>query len=159
MKIYYIIVLICVILYCKESFQESKEFVIYFFQNNVSKNIIFKEMEKNSLASLTINDIIKYNKNTHEITLSNQAFNIIKNIEPGTIFIVYLKEKEIYNGVVWSSLYSSSYDGIVIKKPLDYETREIQLQLGYPNENYFTGKDPRNNAELFKILKNFKKLE
>ncbi len=87
------------------------------------------------------------------------TFNIIKNIEPGTIFIVYLKEKEIYNGVVWSSLYSSSYDGIVIKKPLDYETREIQLQLGYPNENYFTGKDPRNNAELFKILKNFKKLE
>jgi hypothetical protein len=107
-------------------------------------------------------DIIAYNAETHEITLTAKAFDRISSLEVpvrGKSFVVCVDRKLIYWGAFWTPISSISFDGVTIWKPLSsQEPKVIKLQLGYPSSSFYGGEDPRNNAEVMKSLEQAGKL-
>lgn len=111
---------------------------------------------------ISITDIITYNAQTHEITLTENAFNRIADLEvpvQGRSFIVCVDRSLIYWGAFWTPLSSMSFDGVTIWKPLStQEPGVITLALGYPSSSFYKGEDPRNNARVIKSLEQANKL-
>jgi len=111
---------------------------------------------------IAMNDIIAYNANTHEITLTANAFDRIYSLEVpvrGKSFVVCIDRKLIYWGAFWTPISSISFDGVTIWKPLSsQDPKVIKLELGYPSSSFYGGEDPRNNAEVMKSLEQAGKL-
>ncbi|MFC1958787.1 hypothetical protein ACFLV6_02610 [Chloroflexota bacterium] len=111
---------------------------------------------------ISIMDIITYDAQTHEIKLTENAFNRIAGLEvsvQGKSFMVCVDRKPIYWGAFWTPISSISFDGVTILKPIStQEPRVITLELGYPSSSCYTGEDPRNNAEVVKSLEQAGKL-
>ncbi|MFC1980338.1 hypothetical protein ACFLVS_05810 [Chloroflexota bacterium] len=111
---------------------------------------------------ISLMDIITYDAQTHEIKLTENAFNRIAGLEvpvQGSSFIVCVDRSLIYWGAFWTPISSMSFDGVAIWKPLStQEPRVITLELGYPSLSFYNGEDPRNNAEVIKSLEQADKL-
>jgi len=111
---------------------------------------------------ISIMDIITYDAQTHEITLTENAFNRIADLEvpvQGRSFIVCVDRSLIYWGAFWTPISSMSFGGVTIWKPLNsQEPRVITLELGYPSPSFYKGEDPRNNAEVIESLEQAGKL-
>jgi hypothetical protein len=107
-------------------------------------------------------DIISYLKSTHEIQLTDEAFQKILDLEvptQGKSFLVCVDRNPIYWGAFWTPISSQSFDGVTIWKPLSsQEPKVITLELGYPSSSYYGGEDPRNNPEVMKSLEQAGKL-
>ena len=107
-------------------------------------------------------DIITYNAQTHELKLTDTAFERISQLEVpvrGKSFLVCVDKVPIYWGAFWTPLSSMSFDGVIIWKPLSsQELKVITLELGYPSSSFYSGEDPRNNAEVMKSLEQAGKL-
>jgi hypothetical protein len=105
---------------------------------------------------IAMNDIVSYNAETHEITLTTQAFDRISSLEVpvrGKSFVVCVDRKPIYRGAFWTPISSISFDGVTIWKPLSSrESTIIKIELGYPSSSFYGDADPRNNAEAMKSL-------
>jgi hypothetical protein len=104
---------------------------------------------------ITMDDIIGYKKETHEIELTSSAYERLMQLGVpvnGRPFAVCLNGEPVYAGAFWVMWSSLSYDGVVIMLPSLTGTSTIQLSLGYPGPAFFKGKDPRNNKKIFKIL-------
>jgi len=111
---------------------------------------------------ISIQDIITYNAQTHEIKLTDQAFERIINLEVpvrGKSFLVCVDRVPIYCGAFWTSLSSVSFDGVTICQPLGpRELKVITLELGYPSSSFYQGEDPRNNPAILHSLEQSGKL-
>jgi hypothetical protein len=111
---------------------------------------------------IAMNDIIAYNAETHEITLTANAFDRIYSLEVpvrGKSFVVCIDREPIYWGAFWTPISSISFDGVTIWKPLgSQDPKIIKLELGYPSSSFYEGEDPRNNAEVMKSLEQAGKL-
>jgi len=111
---------------------------------------------------ISIEDIITYNAQTHELKLTNTAFERISQLEvpiTGKSFIVCVDNAPIYWGAFWTPISSMSFNGVTIWKPLSSQESEvITLELGYPSSSFYEGEDPRNNAEIMKSLEEAGKL-
>jgi len=107
-------------------------------------------------------DIVSYNAETHEMTLTTEAFDRISSLEVpvrGRSFVVCVDRKPIYAGAFWTPISSMSFDGVTIWKPLGQkESKVIKLELGYPSSSFYGGADPRNNAEVMESLRQAGKL-
>jgi len=107
-------------------------------------------------------DIIKYSTNTHEITLTENAFNRISNLEVpvrGKSFVVCVDRKTIYWGAFWTPISSISFDGVTIWKPLYSKgSKVLKLDLDYPSSEFYGSEDPRNNIEIIESLEQAGKL-
>jgi hypothetical protein len=111
-------------------------------------------------------DIVSYSKDTHQIELTAGAFNRVAELEvpvSGRAFVVCVDRQPIYTGAFFTPISSVSFDGVVIMKPLDAEAtaaarHTVQLQLGYPGPDFFSGKDPRANPEIIESLRQAGKL-
>jgi hypothetical protein len=107
-------------------------------------------------------DIVAYDAQTHEIQLTETAYDRIMQLQvptSGTTFVVCVDRAPIYWGAFWEWFSSQSFDGVVIMGPLDTEAaRTITLELGYPGSSFFTGKDPRGNKAIMKALEQAGKL-
>jgi hypothetical protein len=107
-------------------------------------------------------DIISYLKTTHEIQLTDVAYQRIVQLEVpvnGRAFVVCVDRKPIYWGAFWTPISSISFDGVTIWKPLSsQEPKVITLNLGYPSSSYYGGEDPRNNPEVMESLEQAGKL-
>jgi hypothetical protein len=79
--------------------------------------------------------------------------------KPGTPFVMCVGNDRIYAGVIWSSLYSASFSGVVILKPMKADNRHIRIQLGYPSPQFYTGEDRRSDSRIFQILQQAGKLK
>ena len=105
---------------------------------------------------ISMEDIITYNAQTHEIELTETAFDRITRMEVpvrGTSFLVCVDRKPVYRGAFWTPISSMSFDGVTIWKPLaSREPGIITLELGYPSSSFYGGEDPRNNPEVLKSL-------
>ena len=105
---------------------------------------------------IAMSDIIAYNAETHEITLTANAFDRIYSLEVtvrGKSFVVCIDRKLIYWGAFWTPISSISFDGVTIWKPLgSQDPKIIKLELGYPSSSFYEGEDPRNNAEVMESL-------
>ncbi|MFC1956151.1 hypothetical protein ACFLWZ_06500 [Chloroflexota bacterium] len=105
---------------------------------------------------ISIKDIITYNAQTHEIRLTDIAFERISQLDVpvrGKSFMVCVDKAPIYWGAFWTPISSMSFDGVTIWKPLSsQEPTVITIELGYPSSSYYTDEDPRNNVEIMKSL-------
>ena len=87
---------------------------------------------------ITEEDIVSYDWNTHEITLTPEAFEKFSaespEIEIGNAFAVCIDGRPVYGGVFFSSYMSRSYDGIVITIGDVFIEKEntIRISSGYP---------------------------
>ena len=106
---------------------------------------------------ISIMDVITYNAQTHEITLTENAFSRIADLEvpvQGRSFIVCVDRSPIYWGAFWTPISSMSFEGVTVWKPLStQEPRVIILDLGYPSPSFYAGEDPRNTAGVIESLK------
>jgi len=111
---------------------------------------------------ISMQDIITYNAQTHEIKLTDKAFGRISQLDvpvSGKSFLVCVDKAPIYWGAFWTPISSMSFDGVTIWKPLiSLESNVITIELGYPSSSYYGGEDPRNNTEVLQSLEQAGKL-
>jgi hypothetical protein len=110
---------------------------------------------------LSAGDIISYDAVTHEMEINPDAYERINNLEVSTrgmSFLVCVDENPIYWGAFWAPYSSMSFDGVTIWQTMGYQPGLIKLELGYPGSGFFHGKDPRNNLDVMKSLKDAGKL-
>jgi hypothetical protein len=146
------------------STSKGEGFAIYLTKDNVPpvqmETLSHVELENEPIISSR--DIITYNTQTHEIKLTNDAFERVCDLEVpvmGKSFMVCVDNQPVYWGALWTPISSISFDGVTIWKPLGYQVPNIiTLELGYPSSSFYGGEDPRNNAEIMKSLSDAGKL-
>jgi hypothetical protein len=110
-------------------------------------------------------DIDSYEWNSHTITLAagllTRLFDrLVGELGCGHPFRVVVKGETIYQGVITSGFSSYSFDSAVIDlTPTDLKKDQIRIQLGYPTEAYFKGKDPRGDTRIRESLESQGKLK
>ncbi len=143
---------------------EKEGFAIFLTKEDVppSEMEALSHVEIADQPIISIMDVITYDAQTHEIKLTENAFNRIARLEvpvQGESFMVCVDRKPIYWGAFWTPISSMSFYGVTIWIPLStQETRVITLELGYPSPSFYKGEDPRNNAEVIKSLESAGKL-
>jgi len=107
-------------------------------------------------------DVITYNAQTHEIKLTDEAFERVFELEvpvQGRSFMVCVDRQSIYWGAFWTPISSISFDGVTIWKPYSSQGPTIiTLELGYPSSSFYGGEDPRNSPEILQSLEQAGKL-
>lgn len=103
---------------------------------------------------ITTQDIAHYDWATHTITLTPKAAARLAEMDlVGTPFVVCLDGSPVYAGVFWSSLFSRSYEGIVIDVLLLPADAKLHIATGYPESpEGFAGQDRRSDVRIWRAL-------
>jgi hypothetical protein len=147
---------------CSNSQKEG--FAIYLTKNDISpfQMEMLSHVEIADKPVIGIKDIISYDAGTHEITLTDDAFERISELEvpvQGRSFVVCVDRAPIYWGAFWVGLSSQSFDGVTIWMPLRArDSPVIALTPGYPASSFYSGQDPRNNPTVMDSLEKSGKL-
>lgn len=153
-----------ILLLCCYPTSNGEGFAIYLTEDDISpvQIPVLNHVDITKQPIIAINDIEIYHANSHEITLTSNAFDRISGLEvpvTGKSFVVCVDKNPIYCGAFWTPVSSISFDGVTIWKPLNFqESKVIRLELGYPSSFFYGGDDPRNNPEILKSLKQAGKL-
>jgi len=111
---------------------------------------------------ISIEDVVSYNGRTHELQLTETAFERLCRLDVpvrGKSFLVCIDKSPVYWGAFWSPVSSLSFGGVAIMKPLmPREPGTIRLNLGYPSASFYGGQDLRNNSEVMNSLEQAGKL-
>ena len=163
------IVLLCMVTGCTQHdarIQKTDGFAIYLADQSVeAAQILQMDVGSIPLADMpviTMDDIVRYEKETHSIELTPSAYDRLMQIGVpvnGRPFVVCLDGKPVYAGAFWVVWSSFSFDGVVIMLPALMDSTTVQIELGYPGPDFFRGKDPRNNKKIFRTLEQAGKLE
>ena len=147
-----------------EGFSEAEGFAIFLTKQDIppAQMEALSHVDIAEESIITISDIVTYDAQEHELTLTASAFERVSQLDVptgGKSFIVCVEKAPIYWGafwVVWSSL---SFDGVTIWLPLSLEEPHvIRLELGYPSSELYTGEDPRSNPVVIESLEQAGKL-
>jgi hypothetical protein len=117
---------------------------------------------KNNELVISDDEIVWYNKNSHEIKLTKegvkkiQALNMVSVIY-GEPFVLKIGDQEIYNGFFWTPISSIGFQGIAIETFV-WADNTIKLQNGYPPGS-LQGADPRNDPRIFGHFQKLGKLK
>lgn len=107
---------------------------------------------------ISIDDIITYSKDTHEITLTDESSDRISSLRPpttGTPFVVGVGRERIYGGALWPAYSSGLFEGATMIAPIFAGiSHSIQISLGH----LYSGEDPRSDMRIFESLKHAGKL-
>jgi hypothetical protein len=98
-----------------------------------------------------LNDIVSYNPENYQLTLTPDAINRIDALQVGVYgksFVVCVDRIPVYWGAFWTPISSVPFDGFAIEQPLNNQTNTVTIQLGYPSQSLYTGSDPRNNTAI-----------
>ncbi|MDD5702877.1 MAG: hypothetical protein PHU23_12605, partial [Dehalococcoidales bacterium] len=103
---------------------ENEGFAVYLTRDDISpdKMEALSHVEIAGQPVISIQDIITYNAQTHELELTEDAFNRIAGLEvpvSGKSFLVCVNKEPVYWGAFWPPFSSMSFSGIVILQPLD----------------------------------------
>jgi len=139
---------------CGNPAPKGEGFAIYLTRDDIppSQMEILSHVELADQPIIGINDIITYNEQTHELKLTQSAFERISQLEvptSGKSFLVCVDKNPVYWGAFWTPMSSQSFDGVTIWKP--YSSSEpyiVTLELGYPSSSFYGGEDPRNKPEI-----------
>ena len=147
-------------------------------RTNSTLHLTLVENEKDVLSD---QDIVSYDWKKHEIKLnksgiakwnshivydnsSNPPHPVLQGSLYKKEFVIRIDEKELYRGKFWSFASSLSFDGIIVLDVLfkrDEQHNTIAINYGDPGR--FSGSayksDPRNDQELFDLLKKKKLLK
>jgi len=107
---------------------------------------------------ISMNDIISYLWETHEIKLTDSAYETIQGFGTGVPFVACVGNEPIYMGAFWPLYSSKTFDGVVIDPTLGMLNQTIAVQLGYP-ESFFTGEDLRSDPRIYNSLEQAGKLK
>ena len=114
---------------------------------------------------ISIEDVITYDAQTHELKLTDKAYERVCQLEVpvrGKSFLVCVDKRPIYWGAFWTSVSSISFDGVTIWQPFgppgSQEQKIVTIELGYPSLSFYGGEDPRNNTEVIESLEQANKL-
>jgi hypothetical protein len=139
-------------------------FAIYLTRENISVSQM-PELSHFELADkpvISVDDIISYTRDTHEIELTADAYERVTTMKvptSGKAFVVCVGSKQVYWGAFWAPYSSQSFDGVTIWLPSLSKENVVKLTLGYPSAGFYRGKDPRSNPEIFQSLKQAGKLK
>jgi hypothetical protein len=119
-------------------------FAIYLPQGDVSPQ---KMPDLNSVKLPTqpfigLNDIVSYNPENYQLTLTPDAINRIDALQVGVYgkpFVVCVDRIPVYWGAFWTPISSVPFDGFAIEQPLNNQTNTVIIQTGYPTSSFFTG--------------------
>lgn len=141
---------------------KNNDFAIYLLAQDLPatelSNFDINELMLESEPLIGIDDMIAYHKTNHIIELTPTAYTRVQQIFPmpvrvnGIPFVVCVGEERIYTGAFWTPVSSLRYDGVVIMQPWDTKETTIQIALGYPVPDVFTGNDPRADRRILKAL-------
>jgi len=141
------------------------EFSIYLLEGEIAPEDIdiqgTPELEDEPLIS--IDDIVRYDKATHEIQLTDEGYEKIYKLSiptNGKAFVVCVNGERIYSGAFWAAYSSLSFDGIIIDPLLvTKENPVIQITLGYPGSSFFQGEDLRSDSRIMQVLEEAGKIK
>ncbi len=163
----FVILLALILVGCTPS--KAGSFSIYLLANEVPatelSTVDLTELELQKEPILSMDDIVAYSKDTHEIEVTAEAYERIQRLYSlpvevrGMPFVVCVGRDPVYAGAFWTPLSSLSFDGVVIMQPFDTDRRVIKIELGYPGWEAFTGKDPRSDQRIMRSLEAAGKLK
>jgi len=90
-------------------------------------------LSKNNELVISDDEIVWYDKNSHEIKLTDEGIERIqtlkvKSVTYGEPFVVKIGNQEIYDGSFWTPISSVSYGGIVIETLVNMTDNTIRLE-------------------------------
>jgi hypothetical protein len=147
-----------------EGFGEAEGFAIFLTKQDIppAQMEALSHVDIAEEPIITISDIITYDAQEHELTLTASAFERISQLDVpvrGKSFIVCVDKGPIYWGAFWVLWSSLSFDGVTIWLPLSLEEPHvIRIELGYPSSELYTGEDPRSNPVVIESLEQAGKL-
>jgi hypothetical protein len=120
-------------------------------QNSNQKFEIYLLGNKTNELLISDEDIMSYNKTSHEIRLNQEGVDRVKQMDLiRKPFIAKLNGRPIFNGSFWSDIMCSSSQGTVITDILlvqGGQTDTLRIDPCYPPQ-FCDGLDERNDAEL-----------
>jgi len=137
---------------------KSEGFAIYLTRKDIppAQMEALSHVDLSDQPIISVEDIITYNAQTHEMKLTSNAFDRVYALDvpvTGKSFMVCIDKEPIYWGAFWTPISSLSFDGITIWKPYNtQEQKTIVLELGYPSSSFYDGEDPRNNTKVLESL-------
>lgn len=139
-------------------------FAIYLLADDipVSQMPIMSHFEPEEKPFLSLEDIVFYIRETHEIGLTTSAIDRVRSLGvlvSGKPFVVCVERQQIYWGAFWTPFSSLSFNGVTIGKPVSPEQNSIRLELGYPARSFFRGEDPRSDPVIMQSLEEAGKLK
>jgi hypothetical protein len=142
--------------------ERSGQFAIY-LQADESvwiKPALLSRIKLSEEPILSIDDIVSYNEESHEIKITTSAVERLHDLNPaGKSFVVAVGRQPIYLGRFMAAYFSVSFDGVVILwPPMSNSGENLRIQLGYPGPNFFEGQDPRSDPRIFEALRQASKL-
>ena len=152
--------------------KESSEFSIYLLAEEIPSvggipqwpNVDLNKLKLQDSPIISINDIISYKKETHEIELTKSARKRIGQLKVslrGLPFVVCIGRNPIYPGAFWTPFSSLSFPGVVIMPIWHGKKKEgiIQLETGYPSSKAFKYEDHRSDQIILDSLEQAGKLK
>ena len=137
-------------------------FAIYGVQGDTPPGSVTGTPAASGPRIISSTDVVSYNLQTHELVLTEAAFQRICELEvpvEGKSFIVCVDKQPVYAGAFWTPVSSISYDGVTIWKPYGKDGPSIvALELGYPSADFYGGADPRNDPRIASALRRAGKL-
>jgi hypothetical protein len=147
----------------------TEDFAIYLVAGGLPateiSNYELDEIELQSEPVLSVDDVLSYTAESHEMQLTREAYERIQGLYTlpvevrGMPFVVAVGEERIYGGAFWTPLSSLIYEGVIICQPFDADHTVITLSLGYPSPEAFRGQDPRSDPRILNALEAAGKLE
>ncbi len=147
----------------------SAEFAIY----RVTEKVSAEDMIESDVVDLRLDDtpfiaadeIMAYTWETHELILTGAAYRRLSKLEglalqdPGLPFVACVGDEPIYGGMLWTSLSSASFGGILIDLYPAAQECPLSIQAGYPSPDWFTGEDLRADPRIHEALEAAGKLQ
>ena len=121
----------------------------------------FYDLEDLPLAEeplISADDFIRYIWDFHSFEVKEELYlqlvALFAQSVPisGMPFVILSHGERIYAGAFWSLASSLHFDGVVIMQPLDPAGGPLFITLGYPDQSWFTGEDPRSDPRLQQAL-------
>ncbi|MGD9115804.1 MAG: hypothetical protein PVJ61_01280 [Dehalococcoidia bacterium] len=148
-----------------ETPEDTGDFAIYLTKNDIpaEEMPVLSYVEPAEQPLISLDDIVVYDWDTHRIELTADAYQRLEDTTLttlGTSFLVCLDRSPVYWGAFWTPISSRSFDGVVILvPPFEEPENTIQIQLGYPSPDFYSGEDPRSNADIMQSLEQAGKLD
>ena len=121
------------------------------------------DLELEDKPVLSVDDIVAYSRNTHEIELTPAAYERLSQLGvpiAGMPFVVCVDRAPVYGGAFWVGYSSMAFNGIVIDTLPATQNRPIRIQLGYPESpELFVGEDRRSDPRILQSLEQAGKLK
>jgi len=143
-------------------------FGVYLVKQDISPqqmaNTKVTELQLEETPLLSIDDIVAYSWETHEMELTDSASERVARLESsrlsmgGLPFVICAGGEPIYGGALWTSYSSATYDGIVINVYPASSGQPLPIRLGYPSPEWFKGKDLRSDPRILRSLQEAGKL-